>query len=146
MKSNNKFFLYLLILIIMGSICLSFAVPNVYAQADYSFYSSYMYYSLPIGVTPQLSLTNQYMPYYTPSFSNSYFSSGVGQIVPTVIPSTTKSIAKAEPIEVAPEVIQINAPEDGELTGRWLLNFMRTTHRIRKTTTFILMGQESIRI
>ncbi|MGA1865623.1 MAG: hypothetical protein ACMUHX_11245 [bacterium] len=127
MKSKNKFFLYVLILIIMGIIGLSFAVPNIYAQTDYSFYSSYMYYSLPIGVTPQLTLTNQYVPYYTPSFSNPYFSSGVGQIVPTVIPSTTKTAVNAdfiaEPIDAVSEIIQINAPENGELTGEMMVKF-----------------------
>jgi hypothetical protein len=82
-----------------------------------------MYSSLPIGVTPQLSLTNQYMPYYTPTFSNSYFGTGVGQIVPTFTQPISKPSDKPEPVEVVPRVIKINATEDGELTGEMMVKF-----------------------
>jgi len=120
-SDNSKFFLYVVMLMVSISLC--FSVSAVYAQLDYSFYSKLMYPYLSIGVVPQLSLTNQYMPYYTPSLSNPLISTGVGQILPTIIKPTPKPSVQAEPIEVAPRIIPLNAADDGELTGQMVVKF-----------------------
>ena len=138
MNSNTSKF-FVCVLILMVGISLSFAVSTCYAQVDYSFYTSMMYPYLSIGATPQLSLTNQYKPYYTPTFSNPYTSTVVGQIMPTVIKPKP---VQPEPIEVAPRVIRINAPEDGELTGEMMVKFDAEDSPYHENYNYYFDGEE----
>jgi hypothetical protein len=123
MNSKNKFFMY--VFIVMVSICFSFAVSNVYAQGSYSLYpgltSSYSY--SPIGVVPTFGTTFSPINQYPSSIYNPYVSTWGRQISPTIIASQPKTQEKVEAIEVAPVPIQINATEDGELTGEMVVKF-----------------------
>ncbi|MBN2373298.1 hypothetical protein JXL19_05900 [bacterium] len=114
---TNKFFMFAVVLLVSIGLC--FTASAVFSQNNYSFYSSLLY---PFGVTPQLTLTSQYMPYYTymPYLSNPVTKNVIGQVVPTIVQPKPP---QPEPIEAVPKVIQLNATEDGELTGEMIVKF-----------------------